>query len=245
MAKRKPAAVEDESPAPVFKKSPHLVDASVFKAMVAEDARIYPTLSVGASDGVVDVIDENTNPVALTPDQGEIRTGAEFEAAGDWTRFRTGAEFAAEIAHRYGRIKDEFLAIGRMLNHAKATLPHGEFIPMLRVSLPFAEDTAEKLMVVAENVDARRIDPQALPPAYSIAYQIASLKDHELAQAVAEGLVRPDVQRKEIEAFKRRVRRPYSAVVSNRRIEIEVQIGRLQAQIMALRDELLRLPDGE
>ena len=174
---------------------------------------------------------------ALVDGELKIRTGSELVVEPDWTKFRTGSEFVEAVSTRYARIKNDFLTIGRMLNCARENLPHGEFMPMIRRELPFGEDVAEMLMAVAKKVDEKKLSADQLPPAYSIAYQIASLKEDELKQAVAEGLVRPDVKRAEIEQFKRRIRRPFREANKDRLTEIDLEIGRLQARILNLRDE--------
>lgn len=163
------------------------------------------------------------------------------EPDADWTKFRTCAEFASDITARYARIRDEFVTIGRMLNHARESLPHGEFLPLLRGALPFAEDTAEKLMAIARSVDANRIAASNLPAAYSTAYELVSMTNEELSLAETAGIVRQDVQRKEVIAFKRSLREPAQPL--DRRVVITAEISRLEARIVRLRRELDGLED--
>ena len=153
----------------------------------------------------------------------------------DWTKFSTGSEFVADITRRFGYVKEQFLIIGRELNRAKEILAHGEFLPIIQKALPFGEGVAEQLMAVAKSVDCQRIAVDRLPISYSVAYQLISLKDHELTEADKAGLVRPNVTRKEVLVFKRNLRSPLIPIA--RQIEIDNEIARLQKRIETLKAE--------
>ena len=43
------------------------------------------------------------------------------------------------------------IEVGRTLVEAKKELQHGEFLAMIRNSLPFGEDTAQRLMTIARD----------------------------------------------------------------------------------------------
>ena|SRR5690349_14911498 len=66
------------------------------------------------------------------------------------------AGYAREIAKLWADAQRKFLAIGRYLVRAKATLPHGEYEAMISNSLPFGLPTARKLKAVAEAVTPGR-----------------------------------------------------------------------------------------
>ena len=72
---------------------------------------------------------------------------------------------------------------------------------------PFGDAVASQLRKVARAVDESRIPESDCPGSYATAYQIAVLKPNELELAIARGLVRQDVTRKEIISFRNEIRR--------------------------------------
>jgi hypothetical protein len=115
----------------------------------------------------------------------------------------TREEFAARIGVLWKDAQRTFVEIGRQLQRAKAQLPHGDFEGMVERDLPFGKNAAYKLRVVAEAIDTGRLPSDFAPQDYSTCYLIASLKDEELAVARERNLVRPDVTRADLLAFKR------------------------------------------
>lgn len=115
-------------------------------------------------------------------------------------------EFAREIGHLWRDAQHRFLLIGRYLNQAKASLPHGEFEAMIQRDLPFSPSIGYQLRAVAQSLDNGRFIETELPPSYSTAYQITTLSEQELRAARDQSLIRPDVQRTEIMEFKRLMR---------------------------------------
>ena len=118
----------------------------------------------------------------------------------------TADQYVAEISRLWSDAQDRFLAIGRFLIQAKDRLEHGDFTPMIRERLPFTHTVAVRLMVVARAVESGLLPADRCPRSYSVAYELASLPAAERAAAEAEGLIRQDVGRTEIVAFKRRIR---------------------------------------
>jgi hypothetical protein len=116
----------------------------------------------------------------------------------------TGA-YVAEIGKLWSEAQEKFVVIGRYLNQAKATLPHGEFEHMIATQLPFGRHVAFQLRSVAAAVDGGRLLEDELPHSYATAYKLAILEDRHLGLARERGLVRPAVTRREIEAFRREV----------------------------------------
>lgn len=114
----------------------------------------------------------------------------------------TRAEFVADIRREWTNALESTVQVGRRLNEAKAALPHGEYEAMIESELPFGPATARKLREVAAFVDAGTVPLDQLPEAYSTLYAIATLPDEVRAEAVAQGVIRPDVTRAEVEAFK-------------------------------------------
>lgn len=114
----------------------------------------------------------------------------------------TGA-YVTEIGKLWSEAQEKFVVIGRYLNQAKATLPHGEFEHMIATQLPFGRHVAFQLRSVAAAVDSGRLLEDELPHSYATAYKLAILEDRHLGVARERGLVRPAVTRREIEAFRR------------------------------------------
>lgn len=114
----------------------------------------------------------------------------------------TGEEFAQEIGRLWADVQRGFLDIGRRLNEAFAQLGHGEYGALL-TSLPFERATADKLRKVAMAADAGTLPFDRMPKSYSTAYELLTLSPVERVEAERRGLIRPDVKRAEIVAFKR------------------------------------------
>jgi hypothetical protein len=97
------------------------------------------------------------------------------------------------------------LAIGRALRVAEKELTPQEFLRLRRGAdrlFPFSDSVATQLRKIAEAVDGGRIPEKACPGSYFNAYQLAVLPDHHLELAVGRNLVRPDVTRAEVLAFR-------------------------------------------
>lgn len=157
----------------------------------------------------------------------------------------TADQYVAEIGRLWTEAQDRFLAIGRYLIEAKGRLDHGDFTPMVRDRLPFTHTVAVRLMVVARAVESGLLPADRCPRSYSVAYELASLPASERAAAEAEGLIRQDVGRTEIVAFKRRMRstilelsQPPAKTAGELRKELEcleLERRRIESRIAELR----------
>jgi hypothetical protein len=161
---------------------------------------------------------------------------------------RNPDEYVREISRLWREAQQSFLAIGRYLVQAKQKLAHGEFQRLVEASLPFGRQTAYELRIIAEAVDRGRIPEPKLPQAASVAYQLATLKPEDLAAADQDGLVRPDLRRPEIVAWKReRLRRSVGAnheALVRRRARLAVIIQRHEEELEKARRELAELDDA-
>src|SRR5690349_9168463 len=162
---------------------------------------------------------------------------------------RTREEFVAAISGLWRDAQTRFLAIGRYLTRAKERLPHGEFEAMVKNDLPFTPPVAFQLRAAADAIDAGRLPAEQVPPSYSTVYQLAQLTDTELERAKDAGLLRPDVRREEVMAFKRQVRAAVLPASTPRvpevdhRAELIAERGRLLKRLEEI-DRLLS-DDGE
>lgn len=150
----------------------------------------------------------------------------------------TGEEFAVEIARLWKDAQARFLDIGRRLNEAFDKLEHGEWGQLLE-SLPFERATADKLRRVAAAADSGVVPVDRLPASYSTVYEVLTMTDAERTAAADAGLIRPDVKRAQLLAFKRAQRaQPDKA---DRRAELERLVARLRAELAAAEAELAAL----
>ncbi|WP_233474580.1 DUF3102 domain-containing protein [Azospirillum agricola] len=153
---------------------------------------------------------------------------------------RTRQEFTQEIRYHWNRSRKEFLSIGRYLNRAKETLPHGEFEAMIESDMPFSVETAFRFRAVADAIDTGRLTMEMLPGAESVAYQIVTMKPDELERAKAVGLIRPDVTRRQLIDFKQSLRAPKPESTPDRRKQLLAEYARHTARLAEIRAELLR-----
>jgi hypothetical protein len=114
-------------------------------------------------------------------------------------------DFVREIHGLWQRAQTTFLTIGKYLTLAKANLPHGDYETMIGRDLPFSPVTARQIRAAAEAVSSGRLVASELPHNYTTLYHLSTLPDEALQQAKKCGLLRPDVRRSEIVAFKKKV----------------------------------------
>jgi hypothetical protein len=119
----------------------------------------------------------------------------------------TPEEYVDAISQLWSRAQTAFLDIGRLLIRAKETLPHGEYSTAVEERLPFAARTAYQLREAARwalEMDRRQtIALDELPGSYSTIYLLSTLDPPTLEQAQKEGLVRPELRRSELIAWRR------------------------------------------
>ncbi len=119
---------------------------------------------------------------------------------------RTSDDYVEAIGTLWGRAQSAFLEIGRLLLKAKESLPHGEYTAALEAKLPFSSRTAYQLREAtrwALEMDRRQtITLDRLPGSYSIIYLLSTLDPPMLEAAESDGLVRPDLRRAELLAWR-------------------------------------------
>ncbi|CAK0756477.1 hypothetical protein CCP2SC5_210047 [Azospirillaceae bacterium] len=150
-------------------------------------------------------------------------------------------EYVDKISVLWNETQRCFIMIGRYLNYAKTQLSHGEFEPMIQRELPFGQSVANRLMAVSAAIEANIISIDVLPNSYTIAYEIISLTEQERDIAKNEGLIRQDVRREEIVAFKRRLRSSTvdkKSEIQRSLMKLINQRNKINQQIHALETEL-------
>jgi len=158
----------------------------------------------------------------------------------DLAKLRTRANFVEAIGEVWTEAEENFTAIGRYLNHAKSVLNHGEFIGMIEADLPFHYSTANRLMKVAAALDAGALPVDKLPPSYATVYELLTLSEDERRQAIEEGVVRPDMQRKDVTEFRKRLRQP----AGNKRTRLQTERARLVKRLSEIDKELASMKDA-
>lgn len=117
------------------------------------------------------------------------------------------AGYAARIEAAWNKTREGIFEVGRLLIDAKAALPHGEFLLMVENDLPFKGRTAQSLMAVAR--DERLLNAQHiahLPTSWGSLYDLTTLDDDQFAEALDAGIIRPDMERKDLAPIKTRAR---------------------------------------
>ena len=182
---------------------------------------------------------DHSAPIEVMP-QGDQRMDVFSNAI---VHYERREDFAREISTLWKRAQATFLTIGEYLTLAKAKLPHGEFNSMIERDLPFSPNTGFQIRMAAEAVKSGRLVASTLPNNYSTIYQISTLPDHALEQAKKSGLLRPDVRRSEIVAFKKKVQAMTQPVMPSATRELRIaelrrRIEEMEAEIA----DLERLP---
>jgi hypothetical protein len=154
---------------------------------------------------------------------------------------RTVDDYAEVIGTLFREAEERFVQIGTFLEEAKTKLQHGEFQELISSRLPFGPRAAQMMMAAAKAIKSGMIPLDIVPPSYSVVYQITTLTDTERQQAVEEGVIRSDMRREDIAAFKKRVRTPVVPEVEAKRAELARLVAeqeRIAARIATLRAEL-------
>ena len=113
-----------------------------------------------------------------------------------------------EVAEAWGHARDAFVEIGRALTAVELELEPAERDAMRRGFarlFPFSETVATQFRQIARAVDEGRLPLQACPGSYGTAYQLALLTPGQLDIARERGLIRSDVSRNAVIAFRKEV----------------------------------------
>jgi N6-adenosine-specific RNA methylase IME4 len=109
------------------------------------------------------------------------------------------APWADRITAAWNKSRDGVMEVGRLLAEAKAALPHGEWIKMIENDLPFGAKTAQRLKTVAEDPKlSNGAHAHHLPGSWYTLYELTKLDDTEFAAGVDRGIIRPDMERKDL-----------------------------------------------
>ena len=143
---------------------------------------------------VLDAVREVFRGTALIDDPAKVR--ALLQARG-------------QVAEAWSNAKAAYLECGRALLAVDGVLDESERDALRRGFgrlFPFSETVASQFRQIARAVDTGRIPLECCPGSYSTAYQLALLTPAQLEIARTRGLLRPDVSRHMVLAFRREVR---------------------------------------
>jgi hypothetical protein len=158
-------------------------------------------------------------------------------------------EYVSEINQLWQKAQGTFLNIGRLLIRAKETLPHGEYMSSVEEQLPFSSRTAYQLREAArwamEMDRVKTIPMEKLPGSYSTIYLLSTLDPPALKEADAQGLIRPELRRAELIAWRRerggRSTASRQALLARKqklqreRARLEEELRRIEAQLASER----------
>lgn len=153
-------------------------------------------------------------------------------------------DYIATIDRLWEDAQRGFLAIGRYLDEAQKKLPPEEFTDLVG-RLRFGKAVRSQIMTAYRAVSAGLLPNGIEVAGYSVVYQVATLSDEERQRALKEGVIRPDVRREEVVAFKKRLRGAgsgrYPLPGTSRRSALEAERARLLRRLEELERELAEL----
>jgi hypothetical protein len=144
-----------------------------------------------------------------------------------------------QVAEAWGDARDAFLEIGRALNDVDHSLEQAERDALRRgftQIFPFSETVASQFRRIAAAVDGGFLPLEACPGSYGTAYQLALLTPAQMERARGLGLVRPDVPRSAVIAFRKQTQGQDKAE--------ELDLGRLRQELRRLEGEWRRDVDA-
>jgi hypothetical protein len=159
-------------------------------------------------------------------------------------------DYVATISHLWRQAQGTFLEIGKLLIRAKDMLAHGEYTEAVEARLPFSGRTAYQLREAArwamEMDRLQAISLTQLPGAYSTIYLLSTLDRASLERAKHDGLIRPDLRRAELVAWRRkRMGEPVRtrADLEARREKLRRDRDRLEAELREIEEVLAETGD--
>jgi N6-adenosine-specific RNA methylase IME4 len=108
------------------------------------------------------------------------------------------------IAAKWRESVESVIAAGNLIIEAKAALSHGEFESMIEGALPFGASTARRLIAIAKDPRiSNRAHVHVLPAAWGTLYELTKLDDDQFSSGIADGTIRPDLERAEVTALRK------------------------------------------
>ena len=179
---------------------------------------------------VLDTVREVFRGTALVDDPAKVR--ALLQARG-------------QVAEAWANAKASYLECGRALLAVDSVLDGAEQDALRRGFgrlFPFSETVASQFRQIARAVDSGRIPLECCPGSYSTAYQLALLTPTQLEIARTRGLLRPDVSRHMVLAFRREVRTNGGAPRESINLpKLRAELRRIEAEVRRWLEALVAL----
>jgi hypothetical protein len=122
------------------------------------------------------------------------------------------APWTKQISAAWNRSVKGIFDVGRLLLRAEAALGRNDFSELIGRpgepgKLPFAYETARRLMTIAEDTRLARIlahgskgrPPAMLPPHWRTLYELTQLSNEQLMRACEDGRITAEMQRYEVD----------------------------------------------
>jgi hypothetical protein len=159
-------------------------------------------------------------------------------------------DYVATISHLWRQAQGAFLEIGKLLIRAKDMLAHGEYTEAVEARLPFSGRTAYQLREAArwamEMDRLQAISLTQLPGAYSTIYLLSTLDRASLERAKHDGLIRPDLRRAELVAWRQKRMGKLVRTRANleaRREKLQRDRDRLEVELREIEEALAEIVD--
>lgn len=125
---------------------------------------------------------------------------------------QTRVHWAGLITVAWNKTRDGILDVGRLLDEAKGELEHGQFEAMVEKDLPFGPRSARRFMAIRRDPRiSNRTHESVLPANWGTLYELTKLSDEEFAEGVERNIIRPDMERKELNAWRTESKREETA----------------------------------
>lgn len=106
---------------------------------------------------------------------------------------RTGPEWASIIRDDLGRAVEGLVSAGQHLTEAKASVNHGEWMPMLN-GIGISHTWATKLMQISQNEAISNCNPGLnLPRSIKALHELSQLDPEDIEHGVEDGVIHPDM----------------------------------------------------
>lgn len=133
---------------------------------------------------------------------GDLAVAGEFLQEGE----KSVDEWASDVCVEWRKTVSGVISTGEKINEALTAIPHGGKAEFYKL-LPFSERTAQRLAEISQ--DKRLTNPthvSLLPSSWGTLYELHSLDDSKWQQLDDAGLITPDLERKDIADFFKKVR---------------------------------------
>jgi hypothetical protein len=166
--------------------------------------------------------------------------------------------YSRAIGAEWRKSIEAVIEVGKLLMQAKRLCDHGEFLRLfyghenaVTDPVPFAAETAQRLMAIAENkVLSNAAHAQHLPQSWTTLYELTKLDDETLNAGIKSGEINPEMTRAEASALrsdpvKKPEQPPHEEMADAVKNAVTKFVGRLTTpeQFLYVRSRLERMLD--